>query len=57
LSPTTVEGIHNGLIESRRAWRGPIELPEILSFGPKEFAGTFLNAITHVPSPRSKATR
>jgi glycosyltransferase involved in cell wall biosynthesis len=55
--PTTVEGIRDGLIESRRAWRGPIEWPEILAHGPKEFAGTFLDAITYVTSPRSSATR
>lgn len=47
VSPT-VNDIARGLAESRREWRGPIENPEILKYGPTEFANVFARAIQAV---------
>jgi len=48
----TIEGIRDGLVESRARWNGHITAPEILAHGPAEFADTFLDAIEYVVSAR-----
>jgi glycosyltransferase involved in cell wall biosynthesis len=51
----TVEGIRAGMVRSRESWRGPIAQPEILAHDPREFAGTFLDAIEYGMSLRKSA--
>jgi hypothetical protein len=46
----TIHGLRDGMRHSRRTWRGPIGSPEILGKGPREFASTFVQAITFAMS-------
>ena len=46
----TIQGLRDGMRNSRRTWRGPIGSPEILGKGPREFASTIIAAITYAMS-------
>jgi glycosyltransferase involved in cell wall biosynthesis len=51
----TIHGLRDGMVHSRRTWRGPIGSPEILGMGPREFASTFVEAITYAMSRKVRS--